>query len=272
MEQAPIGDQLAQTQTSIQPPPVPVLPLKKSKLPLIIILLIAFVLIGVGGVYAVKRLGQPKVCTLEAKICPDGSSVGRTGPNCEFATCPTQVASATPTPEETVNWKTFSNNDLSFKYPQNWNLVNARIEGSDPKVTIYTVDKSSALMNECMQLLSTEEQNGVYLKKFSRVVIGEMCSANDTTPREIWVVAQKDSYTPGISYLYSVTEETRALKIFDQILSTFKFLNVDSTSDTVEGRFCGGIAGNLPENQCPAGYTCKLSGNYPDASGKCSKN
>lgn len=28
------------------------------------------------------------VCTLEAKICPDGSSVGRTGPNCEFATCP----------------------------------------------------------------------------------------------------------------------------------------------------------------------------------------
>jgi len=27
-------------------------------------------------------------CTLEAKICPDGSSVGRTGPNCEFAPCP----------------------------------------------------------------------------------------------------------------------------------------------------------------------------------------
>ena len=27
-------------------------------------------------------------CTQEAKICPDGSSVGRTGPNCEFAPCP----------------------------------------------------------------------------------------------------------------------------------------------------------------------------------------
>ncbi len=26
-------------------------------------------------------------CTMEAKICPDGSSVGRTGPNCEFAAC-----------------------------------------------------------------------------------------------------------------------------------------------------------------------------------------
>lgn len=27
-------------------------------------------------------------CTQEAKVCPDGSSVGRNGPNCEFAPCP----------------------------------------------------------------------------------------------------------------------------------------------------------------------------------------
>lgn len=27
-------------------------------------------------------------CTMEAKQCLDGSSVGRTGPNCEFAPCP----------------------------------------------------------------------------------------------------------------------------------------------------------------------------------------
>jgi putative hemolysin len=31
-----------------------------------------------------------KVCTEEAKICPDGSSVGRTWPNCEFAPCPSE--------------------------------------------------------------------------------------------------------------------------------------------------------------------------------------
>lgn len=27
-------------------------------------------------------------CTTEAKLCPDGSAVGRTGPNCEFEACP----------------------------------------------------------------------------------------------------------------------------------------------------------------------------------------
>src|SRR3989344_5081613 len=31
---------------------------------------------------------EPVMCTMEAKMCPDGSFVGRTGPNCEFAACP----------------------------------------------------------------------------------------------------------------------------------------------------------------------------------------
>lgn len=32
-------------------------------------------------------------CTMDAKMCPDGSYVGRTAPKCEFAPCPTPVAS-----------------------------------------------------------------------------------------------------------------------------------------------------------------------------------
>ena len=39
----------------------------------------------------------PTACTMEAKICPDGSAVGRTGPMCEFAACP-----VTPTPTSTT--------------------------------------------------------------------------------------------------------------------------------------------------------------------------
>jgi hypothetical protein len=34
--------------------------------------------------------GEGVVCTLEAKLCPDGVTyVGRGGPKCEFAPCPT---------------------------------------------------------------------------------------------------------------------------------------------------------------------------------------
>lgn len=41
-----------------------------------------------------------KGCTEEAKICPDGSAVGRTGPSCEFAPCPTTDNTITPTPQD----------------------------------------------------------------------------------------------------------------------------------------------------------------------------
>jgi hypothetical protein len=45
-----------------------------------------------GGTCVKGKTPSPKenqvMCTMDAKLCPDGSSVGRTGPNCEFAACP----------------------------------------------------------------------------------------------------------------------------------------------------------------------------------------
>jgi len=41
-----------------------------------------------GIMCTVKTCEEPKGCTLEAKVCPDGSSVGRSGPKCEFTACP----------------------------------------------------------------------------------------------------------------------------------------------------------------------------------------
>lgn len=36
----------------------------------------------------VRRGEVVKACTQDAKVCPDGSAVGRVGPSCEFAPCP----------------------------------------------------------------------------------------------------------------------------------------------------------------------------------------
>jgi hypothetical protein len=78
----------------------------------------ATVAVALAGIYKfnftdggdiVPPVGGGQVgCTMEAKICPDGSAVGRSGPKCEFAPCP--VVSATnenirvtsPRPDETV--------------------------------------------------------------------------------------------------------------------------------------------------------------------------
>jgi len=55
-----------------------------------ITLIVVFLIIASGIVFGLKFFNQPKqvVCTEEAKLCPDGSYVGRTGPNCEFTACP----------------------------------------------------------------------------------------------------------------------------------------------------------------------------------------
>ncbi len=42
------------------------------------------------GMGALKNTDEPIACTMDAKICPDGSAVGRTGPKCEFAPCPNE--------------------------------------------------------------------------------------------------------------------------------------------------------------------------------------
>lgn len=60
-----------------------------------LIVILALLLIG-GGIYAYKnRAGGPEgdgdnnlACTMDAKLCPDGSYVGRIGPDCQFALCP----------------------------------------------------------------------------------------------------------------------------------------------------------------------------------------
>ncbi len=66
----------------------------------IMLVAIVVVLLGIGAYFVLSRkTTQPMpACTQEAKQCPDGSYVGRTGPKCEFAPCPNVSPSPTPAP------------------------------------------------------------------------------------------------------------------------------------------------------------------------------
>ncbi|MFA6416522.1 MAG: DUF333 domain-containing protein [Candidatus Paceibacterota bacterium] len=59
------------------------------------LIILAIIILVVAGLYVAKTKittnnssGGAVACTMEAKICPDGSAVGRTGPKCEFTACP----------------------------------------------------------------------------------------------------------------------------------------------------------------------------------------
>jgi hypothetical protein len=63
-----------------------------KKIVIFVIILLA------GAVYLVFTLiskDRQVACTMEAKLCPDGSAVGRTSPNCEFAPCPNNYKNIT---------------------------------------------------------------------------------------------------------------------------------------------------------------------------------
>lgn len=67
----------------------------KNPIFVIIFIVAVFILGGLLYIYnpdpvEYKNPNEPEqvVCTMEAMLCPDGSYVGRIGPNCEFAPCP----------------------------------------------------------------------------------------------------------------------------------------------------------------------------------------
>ncbi len=69
----------------------------------LIILIVVVVIVALGIIFWPKisaglfhKNTSQVVCTMEAKLCPDGSYVGRSGPKCEFKKCPIVTATSTP--------------------------------------------------------------------------------------------------------------------------------------------------------------------------------
>jgi len=61
----------------------------------IILIVILLALVGIVAYRYGSSRNQNVACTEEAKVCPDGSTVGRGGPNCEFANCPSENGDST---------------------------------------------------------------------------------------------------------------------------------------------------------------------------------
>lgn len=97
-----------------------------------IIFIIAIIIAAGAYMVFLRTLPNPPVyCTQEAKLCPDGSYVGRSGPKCEFAECP-------PYDDPTQNWKTASSTEerATFKYPETFGQTYANEVDWPPKIQI----------------------------------------------------------------------------------------------------------------------------------------
>ncbi|MFA5041594.1 MAG: hypothetical protein WC464_08185 [Bdellovibrionales bacterium] len=104
-------------------------------------------------------------CTMEAKLCPDGSAVGRIPPNCEFAPCPDvnsllTEAEAREIAEqscikggESLSAGVYNENTKTWWYDAN---LNSTREGCNPACVVNEQMKSAEINWRCTGLIEPE--------------------------------------------------------------------------------------------------------------------
>jgi len=129
---------------------------------------------------------SPAVCTMDAKLCPDGKTyVSRIPPSCEFAPCPTPASSPKPTP---ISTPTPPKNLIRFSHdPKVYELTNENQIKWVPSVDVFnqlgfdwknvTVESpTKASLYQRIKLMRAEDDTKVYYiteKGFKRHIPNE---------------------------------------------------------------------------------------------------
>lgn len=216
----------------------------KGFAPVIILLLIAFTTLF--GVWFYKtqvemnpfliipsfltESASPTACTMEAKLCPDGSSVGRSGPKCEFAACPP----TSPSNQNISNWNTYSDKalGLEFKYPSNWysqvggkisnkqgfgNMTSFFVEGSDADFSTYNHGGTDLFTLYTSDYVEYLQKVPSFYKKSQEITVDGKKAIN--TNEGLIIIKLSKEKLLNIEAKISSSYPDR----IDQILSTFIF-------------------------------------------------
>ena len=191
------------------------------------------------------------------------------------------------TPDQTTNWKTYDNPTipLQFKYPANYTLndnsSNENRPGSyDIRISSPTTPNKGLSYTDKdlgIEIFITPKEDQRLITSDADLPIMSKKTVNISGVNATQVDYQAEGYVSSFYFVYNNLQfridkyptATSRDDEFTRIISTFKFSKNENTKNG--GQLCGGVAANLPENQCPEGFYCKLEGAYPDASGICVK-
>jgi len=148
--------------------------------------------------YSIWQLSTNKpgqiACTEEAKLCPDGSAVGRIGPNCEFALCPRINSLFSETEARVIAEKScikggetlvggvYNENSKTWWYDAN---LNSTREGCNPACVVSEETKTAEINWRCTGLIvpkgSVEAIQKLFTEKYPKYAKTITVSVNQET-------------------------------------------------------------------------------------------
>lgn len=236
--------------------------MKKNTIIVIVVILVLIIGVAIWWLMS-QHMSGPVACTQDAKICPDGSSVGRTGPDCTFAACPTP-------PAKISGWKTYTDaeNGILFQYPPTFNTKYAQFQ-ENPTAIVSLAGSKNIDKGGCYIPANPDQINE------TKVTINNMafCLTTDASPgagqlyNSYFYTTLKNGKYVTLSYVvhtlngcdpYMGTPDyqpcTDFMKNYNTIVvsliqQSVATLTVSATQDT-----CNTNA------DCPAGYSCLATG------------
>lgn len=209
--------------------------MSRQNIPIFIIAILF--LIGIGAYFYARNSylsslkSTQQACTEDARICPDGSSVGRTGPNCDFAPCPTSVTpSAMPTTQQVPakGYALYTNSIAHYKveYPNNWSGGTSKTNRND-----FSINSPDYKMNSGYPYLETGASLAIYATS-SRATDLKQYINNDPLLKQIAknVIETTLAGLPAIQFDFSYegTNATMTIAIDGNITYNVRFNYADS--------------------------------------------
>lgn len=159
---------------------------------------------------------------------------------------PTPIVTATPTPDPTADWKTYEYTEQNFlvKYPPTWIAKEIYIEGPVGGIKLYDSSTTGDKLGDSMVI--HRSKSGIYSTNEKNVKFNDISFYAKEVQKDNFVSLdyQTESNDEGYILVTADYKESSKKDAFNQILSTFKFIEPVASSSplpvacTMEAKLC----------------------------------